>query len=162
LLFRLNWIFTIQIKDKLTEVAIYDFPTNSKGKNVACYQAEIYIFILIALADVPQGSIIHSEYITALNKLLRALVQTASVDILHVLFPVLREPNHIHEPGILQAIQAFVDRLSSDDKSARKAFTLCFEAFMVHACLDLVIQTTKLIHILSRMLRNKIICVISL
>lgn len=98
------------IKDKLVEVAIYDFPTNSK--------------------DVPKGSIIFTEYINALNKLLRVLVQTGSVELLHVLFPILREQNHVHEGAIAQAIQAFITRLSSDDAAAEAAFTLCFEAFL--------------------------------
>jgi hypothetical protein len=83
---------------------------------------------------VPKGSIIFTEYINALNKLLRVLVQTGSVELLHVLFPILREQNHVHEGAIAQAIQAFITRLSSDDAAAEAAFTLCFEAFLVCLC----------------------------
>jgi hypothetical protein len=82
-------------------------------------------------ADVPKGSIIYTEYIMAINKLLRVLVQTGSVELLHVLFPILREQNHVHQGAISQGLQAFISRLSSDDTAAEEAFSLCFEAFLV-------------------------------
>jgi hypothetical protein len=116
-------------------VAIYDFPTSSKGtwsqSKGMCVTSVPDPGLRL---DVPKGSIIYTEYITALNKLLRVLVQTGSVDLLHVLFPVLREQNHVHEAAISQAVQAFITHLSSDDTAAQEAFALCFEAFLVCIC----------------------------
>lgn len=136
---KILFLASYQIKDKLVEVAIYDFPTNSKGivmpySVLGALRGVVSHCVLFRCADVPKGSIIFTEYINALNKLLRVLVQTGSVELLHVLFPILREQNHVHEGAIAQAIQAFITRLSSDDAAAEAAFTLCFEAFLVCQC----------------------------
>jgi DNA-dependent protein kinase catalytic subunit len=95
------------VKSKLNELVVYDFPVKS--------------------CDLPKSSSIYTEYIAALDKLLRALENSGSIILLEVLLPMLREKNHTHGEAIDKALQHFIANI--DDDKAKEAFEFAFSWF---------------------------------
>ena len=96
------------IKEALVNVTVYDFPAKS--------------------TDLPRGSTVLAEYLGAIDKLLYSLVTSGSLEVLEVLFGVLREEDHVHRQQIDLALQRFVGNLS--DEQARNTFWACWAVFM--------------------------------
>jgi len=96
-----------QVKEKLMDMVIYDFPSSSK--------------------DLPEKSVTYNLFISALDKLLNALEKSGNLVILESLFPTLREKQHNHWDKIQEKLKSFVNKAS--DENAKKAFEFCFQHF---------------------------------
>jgi hypothetical protein len=86
-------------------VVVYDFPAKS--------------------TDLPRGSTVLAEYLGAIDKLLVCLVNTGSLEVLEVLFGVLKEEEHVNKRQVDAALQRFVSNLS--DEQAKQTFGACYK-----------------------------------
>jgi hypothetical protein len=60
-----------QVIDAVNKIVVQDLPTRS--------------------TDLPKGSSVYNDFITCVDKLLKALEETASLPLLKILFAILRE-----------------------------------------------------------------------
>ncbi|XP_071960307.1 DNA-dependent protein kinase catalytic subunit-like [Antedon mediterranea] len=98
-----------ELKESLDEFVTYNFPLSSTEFNV--------------------GTTKHNDYITALNKLLTALVFSGSMMLLQVIIIVVcREEKHVHENCIQETFAAFIKRLQPEEQE--KSFNVAFEIFL--------------------------------
>eukprot|EP01105_Mastigella_eilhardi_P003802 TRINITY_DN1496_c0_g1_i7.p1 TRINITY_DN1496_c0_g1~~TRINITY_DN1496_c0_g1_i7.p1 ORF type:complete len:3703 (-),score=882.72 TRINITY_DN1496_c0_g1_i7:1157-12265(-) len=95
------------VKQQLLDIVTYDFPLNSK--------------------ELPASSVMQATYLDAVRHLLVILEQTRRISVLEVLFPVLRERDHVAAKEIEVRVKRFVDALSDDQ--AKAAFDACMEVF---------------------------------
>ena len=96
--------------------------------------------------------------ILVLDKLLNNLIESKSLLLLEVLFPIFKEEKHIHSHAINNAINAYLDRLTESDHKA--VFDLCFREFIdfdVHFQLKLNVSRKLAIPLLYRMNQQNVI-----
>lgn len=95
-------------KDLLNSLTVNDFPSNSKS----------------LVPNTPTCN----QYLLCIDKLLHALEITESLALLEVLFPILRETDHIHKVAIEKSLSNYVQKLS--EENAKTTFDFCFEHFL--------------------------------
>nr|CAG8448912.1 4810_t:CDS:10 [Entrophospora candida] len=81
----------------------------------SCVQKILNEQLPLLSADYPpQGTRKFNEYISILDKLLKAMADSCDVDLFKILFPTLiREENHVHKQEIQQSFESLVKRLTS-------------------------------------------------
>jgi len=92
----------------VADIVTYEFPVTSK--------------------DLVKDTTIYNEYIASLEKMLNALSKSKSLPLLEALYPVFKEPDHVHRTAILNGLDAMLKASSEEDSCQR--FDFVFKAFL--------------------------------
>ncbi|KYQ91591.1 DNA-dependent protein kinase subunit [Tieghemostelium lacteum] len=97
-----------EIKEKLNEIVVYDFPMSSK--------------------DLTIRSPVYNEYISTVERFLETLEITKNPMMIDILLHILKEPDHHHIGYINLSLERLIK--SSNDDQCKSIFSHCFQIFL--------------------------------